>query len=152
MPFRHGDYKTRLYRIWADMKSRCYYEKNNHYDTYGGRGITVCDEWKNDFVLFRNWALANGYSDELTLDRKDNNIGYTPDNCRWVTRAAQAHNLRAGSRSKCGVAGIDQLPNGKFRATITVNYKKLHIGVYDLLEDAANARRNAEREYWGCSA
>jgi len=77
---KHGDYKTRLYKIWADMKSRCYYQHNTHFNLYGERGITVCDEWQ-DYIAFRDWALNNDYYDDLTLDRIDNDKGYAPDNC-----------------------------------------------------------------------
>lgn len=89
---KHGDSRTRLYGIWNGMKSRCYYPKNNRYHRYGARGITVCDEWKDDFAAFRDWALDNGYRDDLTIDRIDNDKGYYPDNCRWVTLKKQANN------------------------------------------------------------
>ena len=146
---RHGEYKTRLYRIWADMKSRCYYTGNTAYKVYVGRGIMVCDDWKNDFVKFRDWAVNNGYTDELTLDRIDNNDGYRPENCRWVSRSVQAHNLRAGKRSQYGVAGIDQLPGGKYRAAITSNYRRIHLGSFNTLDEAIRARKEAEKKYWG---
>lgn len=64
----HGKSNTRIYRIWQAMKSRCYYEKNKYYKNYGGRGITVCDEWKHDFQAFYDWGMANGYQDDLTVD------------------------------------------------------------------------------------
>lgn len=74
------------------MKSRCYYPKAEKYKYYGGRGITVCDEWLHDFQAFYDWALYNGYADDLTLDRIDGNKGYSPDNCRWVDRLTQQNN------------------------------------------------------------
>ena len=93
---KHGMHKTRIYHIWSDMKSRCLSEKDNAYCYYGGRGITVCDEWKNEngFIAFKNWAYANGYSDDLSLDRIDVNGNYEPDNCRWVTQKIQSNNRR----------------------------------------------------------
>lgn len=89
----HGLSKTRLYRIWVNMHRRCEYEKNGGYSYCGAKGITVCEEWKS-FEPFRDWALANGYTDNLTIDRIDNSIGYMPSNCRWVTMKAQENNRR----------------------------------------------------------
>lgn len=79
----------RVYSIWHNMKSRCYYDRTEKYKYYGGRGITVCDEWRNDFQAFYKWAMANGYRDDLTLDRIDVNGNYEPNNCRWVDMTCQ---------------------------------------------------------------
>ena len=93
----HGYSKTRLYKVWAHMKERCYNPSNKNYDRYGMRGITICDEWLQDFLKFREWAMANGYDEsapkgQCTIDRIDNNKGYSPDNCRWVDMKTQLSN------------------------------------------------------------
>lgn len=91
---KHGDFDTRLYMIWSDMRQRCNNTNCRAYKYYGGRGILVCDEWKNSFENFRVWTLNNGYTDELTIDRIDVNSNYEPANCRWVTQKTQSRNTR----------------------------------------------------------
>lgn len=92
--YKHGHSKERLYNIWHAMLGRCYKSDNPSYDSYGGRGIQVCVAWRSNYDAFESWAHANGYSDTLTLDRKDVNQGYTPENCRWVDRKTQNNNKR----------------------------------------------------------
>ena len=94
--FKHGLSNTRLYNSWADMKARCNHKNCCSYKDYGGRGIKVCDEWngKNGFAEFSKWALENGYSDNLTIDRIDVNGDYNPDNCRWIPKSEQSSNTR----------------------------------------------------------
>lgn len=89
----HGKQPARLYRIWANMKGRCTNPNADNYHFYGGRGIKVCDEWQ-DFVPFRDWSVSNGYADNLTLDRINNDGNYEPYNCRWETQLNQCNNTR----------------------------------------------------------
>lgn len=91
----HGKHDTRLYRIWQAMKNRCYNKNAPDYQKwYGGRGIKMCDEWKNNFLSFYEWSINNGYSDELSIDRINYNGDYEPSNCRWATTKEQANNTK----------------------------------------------------------
>jgi len=95
---KHGGSNTRLYTIWKAMRSRCHRVKDKYYKDYGGRGITICTEW-NDYSVFRDWAMENGYDStanfgECTIDRINNDEGYYPENCRWVDMKIQATNRR----------------------------------------------------------
>lgn len=100
---KHGySNKERLYRVWLNIKDRCGNPNNNHYESYGGRGIAICDEWKNDYESFRKWCLLNGYVEDikpnnrnnLTIDRIDVNGNYEPNNCRFVTNQENCLNKR----------------------------------------------------------
>lgn len=90
----HGKRHTRLYIIWTGMKARCYNENSIEYKRYGFRGISICEEWKNNFEAFYDWAVENGYEEKLTIDRIDVNGNYEPSNCRWSTTLEQGCNKR----------------------------------------------------------
>ena len=91
---KHKMSNSRLYSIYRGMKDRCYNQNMPEYHNYGGRGITICDAWLNDPSSFFKWSLENGYSDDLTIDRKDNDKGYSPENCWWTTEIEQHNNTR----------------------------------------------------------
>ena len=91
---KHNQRHTKLYEVWKGIKQRCLNSNHKAFKNYGGRGISICDEWKDNFSSFYNWAMQNGYSDELSIDRINNDGNYEPNNCRWVDRKTQANNTR----------------------------------------------------------
>lgn len=84
--------QKRIKRAWMNMKSRCFNVNGRDYKRYGGRGISICSEWVTNYHAFYEWSVSNGYEDSLTLDRIDNDKGYSPDNCRWTTWKVQENN------------------------------------------------------------
>lgn len=95
MRYKHGLRHTRIYGIWLQMKNRCYNTKTERFKDYGGRGIIICEEWRNNFKSFYDWSMSNGYKDGLTIDRINNNGNYEPKNCRWVEIKTQNRNARS---------------------------------------------------------
>lgn len=123
----HGMKHTTIYSRWCAMKERCYNPNNKGYKRYGARGITVCDEWRNSFEAFYEWSVSNGYQDGLTIDRIDNNKGYSPDNCRWATHKQQNRNysrnhmITYNGKTQCIADWADEV--GINRATILYRIK-----------------------------
>ena len=138
----HGKRHTRLYKIWINIKDRVLNPKNKRYNDYGGRGITICDDWKNDFISFYNWAMSNGYSDGLSLDRIDNDGNYEPDNCRWTTKTIQSRNQRIRKNNKTGYKGVYyHKSTGKYQASIK-DGKQKYLGLYPTAVEAGIAYNN----------
>jgi len=133
-----------LYSAWQNMKRRCDNPKTEQYKDYGGRGITVCKEWINDFMCFYNWAIRSGWGPGLTLDRKNNDLNYAPENCRFVDRITQGRNQRTRITNSIS-RGID-INGGGYRVRVTVNKKTLYIGRYDDLDTAIEARKKFIQE------
>lgn len=96
--YKHGLTGSKLWNSYRAMKERCYLPTHIHYKNYGGRGISVCDEWRNSFEFFAVWALRNGYKEGLTIDRIDVNGNYEPNNCRWATMKEQQQNKRKNKK------------------------------------------------------
>jgi len=141
---RHGKSRTRLHGIWCHMKTRCRCTTSNVFSYYGGRGISVCDEWKSSFETFASWAASTGYNENLELDRIDVNGNYEPSNCRWATRTQQMSNTRKrrdGITSK--YKGVSWCRNvGKWRVQIQHDRKPMHGGLFT--DEVAAARRYDE--------
>lgn len=119
----HGESKTKLYRVWSAMKRRCYNKHSAYYCDYGGRGIRVCNEWKDSYESFRDWALYNGYGEGLTIDRVNVDGDYSPLNCRWVNHTVQANNRR---NNKLFTYNGETHNIAEWAELFHIPYKKLH--------------------------
>lgn len=143
MNFKHGMQSHPLYGVWNNIKTRCYNPKTHNYSVYGAKGITLCDEWRHNFKGFYEWSITNGYQSGLTLDRKDSNIGYNPNNCRWVTPLIQQRNKSRHRNSKSIYIGVyHQTWSNKvhFLPMVRVDKKTIHLGSYSNEEEAAKIR------------
>lgn len=137
-----GMSKTTLYRKWIDMKSRCLNPNHGNYKHYGARGITICDEWlgEHGFENFREWALLNGYKEELSIDRIGNDKGYFPENCRWATKRIQNINRRS-TKNTSGYVGVKRHSsrNGWY-GSVKINNKDFFTGYSEDIHEAAKMR------------
>ena len=140
---KHGLYNNRFYDTWNNIFKRCTNPKNKYYKDYGGRGITVCEEWL-DVTIFIAWCESTHPNMEgYTLDRIDNDKGYNPENCRWADRSTQSINQRMMKNNKSGVVGVHYYKgNVKWVAYISVTNTRKHIGYFDSIEEAVLARDN----------
>lgn len=144
----HGLNNHPVQCIWDNIKQRCYSVSNRDYHNYGGRGITLCDEWKDDLGAFYDYIskLPNYGKPGYTLDREDNDKGYYPGNVRWADRQTQIINQRMRSSNTSGYIGIYHMANGNWASKVMVNYISIHIGVYHTKEEAVEARNNYIKE------
>ena len=144
--YKHGHTKdrrgSRTWVVWSSMRQRCSNPKVRNYDRYGGRGISVCSRWQE----FENFLSDMGEApDGMTLDRIDPDGNYEPGNCRWVSPTVQARNTR---RQRHPDNGVRRVSSGRYVARISVDWRRIHLGTFDTLEQALAARKQAEIDYW----
>lgn len=137
----HGLRNHKLYKIYKNIIERCEREKHKSYKDYGGRGITICKDWRENFINFYIWSINNGYDNSLSIDRKNNDGNYEPSNCRWTTKEVQSRNTRKLiSTNTSGYRGISfHGRDKKWVATISVSNKSIHLGYFIDKVDVAKA-------------
>lgn len=140
---KHGLTGTRIFNIFFNMKQRCYNQDHPQYKDYGGRGIDICDSWLESLERFYNWSLDNGYNEELTIDRIDNDKGYNPKNCRWTTQEMQNLNQSIRVDNKTGYTGVYyNRVNKKYIANINYKGERTYLGGFKNIEEALLRRNN----------
>ena len=145
-----GYSRNKHFSRWKGMIERCYYPKHKDYHNYGGRGITVCEEWREHPKAFIEWIEKEGnYKRGLTLDRIDRDGNYEPDNCRFSTATEQVLNRNIMSSNTSGYPGVTEHTNGRWRARINISKKRKSLGVYETKEEAIEARKKAEVKHYG---
>lgn len=146
-----GHNKTPEYNSWAAMKARCYNQNFKQFPDYGGRGVIVCDRWKDSFEDFLI-DMGEKPTPNHSIDRIDVNGNYEPENCRWTDRTSQQRNQRIRIDNTTGYRGVAFIKKtGRYRASISVNRKTVSLGDFKNLEEAIEARKKAERKYWKSS-
>jgi hypothetical protein len=130
--------KKKLYYVYDSMKQRCNNKNNKNYSYYGGRGISICEQW-NNFTNFKEWAISNGYKTGLTIDRINNDGNYEPSNCRWVNMKTQVRNTRVLSSTNSSGYRCVYKHRNKWNVKLTVDYKVINLGMFNTAEDGARA-------------
>lgn len=141
----------RLRHIWRAMKRRCHVATSKTYERYGALGVTVCDEWRDSFDSFAQWALSSGYQSDLTIDRRDGCKTYSPSTCRWATYGEQAQNRKKKAGSKCPFIGVNP-ENGRWVVSIQKSGTRVRIGRFSTAEEAARAYDAAALAAYGPGA
>ena len=137
------------------MKSRCYNPNSSEYENYGGRGIRICDEWRNDFKPFYIWAVSNGYTDELTIERVNVNGNYEPENCKWASVSEQANNKRntikimykgraVSLRRVCSILGLNYKTEHTYYSRHGYEAEIKRLNKYVELEEQGNEKQSSE--------
>lgn len=144
---KHGKYKTDEYRIWRGIINRCDNKNGPAYQNYGGRGIKVCERWKSNFENFLS-DMGNRPSKKHSIDRIDVEGNYDPNNCRWATYTEQARNTRLRKGNTTGCPGVTIRSSGRYHVIIYVNRKRMYVGMFDTIQEAIKARKEAEIKYW----
>ena len=141
--YKHGMNGSNLHKRWVGIKNRCLNKNNKSYNRYGGRGITMCDEWRNDFKAFYDYAinLEHYGGPGRTLDRINNDGNYEPGNVRWATQHTQSANKRLSPKNYVGYTGVTKR-NSKYEARICVGYQYIYIGVFNTIKETITARNN----------
>jgi hypothetical protein len=145
---KHGFRKRIEYKIWVSMKQRCSNLNHKSFKHYGGRGITVCDRWKNSFLAFLE-DIGERPSDKHSIDRIDNDGNYEPGNVSWSTQIKQNRNRRVFKTNKSGYTGVVWSKKAKkWIVQISINKNQKYLGSFKNLDDAIKARKDAEKKYW----
>jgi len=141
--YKHGLKHHKLYGIWLAIKKRCYCENFAQYQNYGGRGIKVCRKWRNNPKIFYNWAITHGWKEGLTIDRINNDLGYRPSNCRFVTRIINNKNKGTYKNNTSGYKGVVfHKASNKYTAQPIIKGKRKYLGLFNTAEEAAEAIEN----------
>lgn len=145
---KHGLRKSPLYHVWSGIKSRCNNQSHDAYKNYGGRGISICREWSEDFEKFHDWSMKNGYRKGLDIDRKNNDGNYEPSNCRYVTRFVNCSNTQTlRSTNTTGFRGVFKYgKSDRFYAKLRIDGKCVNLGVFGTKEKASEVYEKARKE------